>query len=338
MYQPKFELAGFATLSVQRKQTVLRGLLEALISADWNYILENPDTPPLYDYAPQYILKVRPAGLDSWQDIPQTLALGSGDCVAAGTAIKTETGDRPIEEISAGDRLWTRGGLQRVAKAGLVRYGAPTVALITESSRVVMATPEHRIWTANRDWTPIGELNAKDSVLEHADDGKHVITKVRNVISHLPTAVYDLTVENWPEFFAGGVLVHNCKDFACWRVAELRNAGYDDVFPHIKVSYHEDPSGREPMMTVYHIQVRVHDIIEDPSALLGMPKAVSYDQLRGDPTVGNRAMAAGAFTTHHIGQPPFYTAPFNPTDYGGMPLGIVDAYGNPYHGQQAHYG
>lgn len=73
----------------------------------------------------------------------------------------------------------------------------------------------------------------------------------------------------------------DCKDFACWRVAELRKAGYDDVTPFIKVSVHEDPTGQEPPMTVYHIQVRIHDIIEDPSAILGMPTQVSYDQLRG---------------------------------------------------------
>jgi hypothetical protein len=151
LYQPKFELLSFASLPVQRKQIVLRAALEFLIVADWNYIWENPGLPSLYHFAPQYILKVRPAGLDSWQDIPQTIALGSGDC----------------------------------------------------------------------------------------------------------------------------------KDFACWRIAELRHAGYDDVYPHIKVSYHPDPKGVDGTMTVYHIQVRIHDTIEDPSAILGMPTSVTYEQLRG---------------------------------------------------------
>jgi hypothetical protein len=151
LYLPKFELKSFSSLPVQRKQIVLRALLEALVVADWNYLLENPGLPSVYDIAPQYVLKVRPSGLDAWQDIAQTIALGSGDC----------------------------------------------------------------------------------------------------------------------------------KDFACWRIAELRNKGYDDVYPHIKVSYHDDPRGQEPPMTVYHIQVRIHDTIEDPSAVLGMPTHVTYDQLRG---------------------------------------------------------
>lgn len=81
----------------------------------------------------------------------------------------------------------------------------------------------------------------------------------------------------------------DCKDLVAWRIAELRDAGYDGVFPHIKTSYHPDPRGIEPTMTVYHIQVvSTHDVdgqghqivVEDPSALLGMPNHVTYEQLR----------------------------------------------------------
>lgn len=60
----------------------------------------------------------------------------------------------------------------------------------------------------------------------------------------------------------------DCKDFACWRIAELREAGYADVSPRIKVT---TVSG----LTVYHIQVRADLAVEDPSARLGMPAAVS---------------------------------------------------------------
>jgi hypothetical protein len=280
MYTPKFELLSFSSLPVQRKQMVLRAALEFLIAADWNYIFENPDLPSLYDFAPQYILKVRPAGLDSWQDIPQTIALQSGDCIAAGTMIATENGLRPIEDVRIGERVQTRGGLREVKNAGLIRWNAETRVLVTENRCVVMATPEHRIWTSTRDWVAVADLTAADSVLEYGEDGKHTLAKVASVSEGQRTAVYDLSVDGWPEFFAGGILVHNCKDFACWRVAELRHRGYDDVMPYIKVSYHPDPRGIDKPMTVYHIQVRIHDEIEDPSALLGMPTQVTYDQLR----------------------------------------------------------
>lgn len=156
MYLPKFELATFSFLPPERKKIILRAMLEALICTDWQFLEWYKEEfgqrfPSLYQYAPQYVLKVRPGGLDSWQDIPDTIALQSGDC----------------------------------------------------------------------------------------------------------------------------------KDFACWRVAELRSLGVDDVYPKIIEQTYPDPSGNGPPMTVYHIQVRIGERTEDPSAILGMPSSVSYDQLRG---------------------------------------------------------
>lgn len=156
MYMPKFELATFGFMPPERKKIILRAYLEALICTDWQFLEWYKEQfgqpfPSLYDYAPRYILKVRPGGLDAWQDIPDTIALQSGDC----------------------------------------------------------------------------------------------------------------------------------KDFACWRVAELRSQGIDDVYPVIIEQTYPDPNGIEGPMTVYHIQVRIGSEIEDPSAILGMPTSVSYDQLRG---------------------------------------------------------
>lgn len=167
MYQPRFDLRCFDDFSalpgqegVQRKLVVLRALLEALVIADWQYLEVHPGTPSIYDFRPRYVVKQRPGGVDSWQDLPETMLLGSGDC----------------------------------------------------------------------------------------------------------------------------------KDFACIRVAERRKAGIDDVSPFIKVAYYPDPSSQGPPLTIYHIQVREHDRIDDPSARLGMPKSVSYAELAGQPVA-----AAGMF-------------------------------------------
>jgi hypothetical protein len=86
MYQPRFDLRcfdDFSTLGeegVQRKLVVLRALLEALIVADWQYLEVHPNTPSLYEFLPRYVVKTRPGGVDSWQDLPETIALGTGDC------------------------------------------------------------------------------------------------------------------------------------------------------------------------------------------------------------------------------------------------------------------
>jgi hypothetical protein len=213
MYRPGFELCGFDTLTVQRKQVVLRALLEALVVADWNFIWHREQSgegvlPSIYEIGPRYVLKVRPAGIDSWQDIPRTLELGSGDC----------------------------------------------------------------------------------------------------------------------------------KDFSCWRIAELRHAGYDDVFPHIKVSTVPDPKGIEPDMTVYHIQVRVHETIEDPSAVLGMPTNATYDQLRGDSSEAVLPpISAGAFPDMFAGGAFGYHQQHGHPQFGHPQFG--QQHGHPQFGQHpGHFG
>lgn len=71
----------------------------------------------------------------------------------------------------------------------------------------------------------------------------------------------------------------DCKDFACWRVAELRHRGYTDVSCFIKSAVIPDPQNLRPPMTVYHIQVRIEDKIEDPSLILGMPTNLGYNDI-----------------------------------------------------------
>ncbi len=354
MYMPKFELLSFASLPEQRKEIVLRAMLECLIVADWNYILEHPDLPALYDYAPKYILKVRPAGIDAWQDIPQTVALGSGDCFAEGTPLTLESGDEiSIEHAKPGMRVRTRHDhVHTITNHGLMALHAPTYEVKSARGRRAIVTEKHRFWTKNRGWRRTLDLRAGDQLVELDGRGDEQTATLASIRPAGRRNVYDVTVEDKHEVFAGGLLLAQCKDFACWRIAELRQKGYDDVTPYIKVSYHEDPTGQQPMMTVYHIQVRCHNVIEDPSAILGMPSHVTYDQLRGDPAAMQGAappqmvvsqqppmmMAAGDFGGYAPQYPPFVHAPFQPVNYAGMPVGLVDPWGRPLGHHPALYG
>jgi hypothetical protein len=303
MYRPGFELCGFDTLPVQRKQVVLRALLEALVVADWNYIWHREQAgegllPSIYEIGPRYVLKVRPAGIDSWQDIPRTLELGSGDCFAEGTPITLETGQQlPVEKVQIGMRVRTRSErIHTVTNRGLMKLNAKTFEVETKRGHVARVTANHRFWTRNRGWVPLRDLNLGDGLIELDDTGNQKDADIAEIRPAGRSDVYDLTVEEKHEVFAGAILASQCKDFACWRIAELRHAGYDDVFPHIKVTTVPDPKGVEPDMTVYHIQVRIHETIEDPSAVLGMPTNATYDQLRGDSGEASLApISAGAF-------------------------------------------
>ena len=150
MYQPKGELLCFEHFELPRRCNSIRALLEAFVAIDRQWLEEYPSTPLLYQAVPKYIIKPRPLNLDSWQDIPRTIQLQTGDC----------------------------------------------------------------------------------------------------------------------------------KDFACWRVAELRHSGkVTDCAPFIKTAVIPDPQGIRPPMTVYHIIVRIEDRFEDPSAILGMPTNIGYNDI-----------------------------------------------------------
>ncbi len=56
--------------------------------------------------------------------------------------------------------------------------------------------------------------------------------------------------------------VGDACDLVCWRIAELRKAGFEDVYPFIKMSR---MNGGGFLTTV---QVRIHDMLEDPTAIL----------------------------------------------------------------------
>ena len=51
-------------------------------------------------------------------------------------------------------------------------------------------------------------------------------------------------------------------DLVCWRIAELRHEGYEDVHPYMEMTYLEDGS------TITQVRVRINDLIEDPVVLL----------------------------------------------------------------------
>jgi len=58
------------------------------------------------------------------------------------------------------------------------------------------------------------------------------------------------------------------KDFVCWRIAELRAQGEDEIYPHIK--YTADPENKWGGQ--YKMSVRRGDAVEDMAQLLGFLK------------------------------------------------------------------
>jgi hypothetical protein len=78
VYSPVYRLKSFETIDDAAKFRVMDRLLEALIASNVEYLRAAPRTPLLYESGVYY--EAEPDGRDEWQDIPDTLARGNGDC------------------------------------------------------------------------------------------------------------------------------------------------------------------------------------------------------------------------------------------------------------------
>lgn len=190
-------------------------------------------------------------------------------CFVAGTMVQTADGERPIETILPGELVWTRAGLRPVKRSGHTGVRA-TFALLTDAGATLTGTANHPVWTGNG-WVPLalltpgcslllprlsyagmpvtlgdGEPAAWTTLSEPARDaaGRIAATSTTSqaaapcrVQSVTATGraepVYNLTVERCPEFFANGILVHNCTDESLygWREAKAYLAEAPAVLP-----------------------------------------------------------------------------------------------------------
>jgi Flp pilus assembly pilin Flp len=138
-----------------------------------------------------------------------------GQCFAAGTLVHTEDGDRPIESIGLGERVWSRN-----ETTGLVGLHTVTRLLVTREryvidlklghdalqSETITVTPNHPFWVEGRGWTAAEEL-ATDAAWSPEGPLSASSTYGRTD----PITVYNLEVEGDHTYFIGRshALVHN---------------------------------------------------------------------------------------------------------------------------------
>ncbi|MEU3990082.1 hypothetical protein AB0F24_17195 [Streptomyces platensis] len=79
-----------------------------------------------------------------------TAIVGEGNsCIARGVLIETTSGPLPIENVSPGHEVLTRGGYRLVIWSGLTRPDAEVLLVTTSTGDRVTCTPDHRIWSAS---------------------------------------------------------------------------------------------------------------------------------------------------------------------------------------------
>ena len=137
-------------------------------------------------------------------------------CFPAWTMVETETGPMPIQDIQPGVMVWTRHGLRRV-KATSVRDYSGAMVTVRAGRYTVTSTADHPYWTKEHGWLEGRRLNPSHSLWAFRGGPRPVLSVVE---SDFEQPVYNLEVEEHPEFFANGLLVHNCPICAPMGAAE----------------------------------------------------------------------------------------------------------------------
>ena len=135
-------------------------------------------------------------------------------CFVAGTLVATEDGQKPIEEIQAGDKV-----LSENPETGEVAYKTVEETYVNETTELVhvfvngeeiVTTPSHPFYVPKFGWTLAINLRAGD-VLVLSNGEYLVVEAIQHEILESPIKVYNFEVEDFHTYFVGesSVLVHN---------------------------------------------------------------------------------------------------------------------------------
>ena len=141
-------------------------------------------------------------------------ALPGHACFVAGTLVKTECGNVPIEIIEAGDMVWARDN-----ETGEIALKEVVETYINETSEliyvyvndtVIITTPTHPFYSPLTGWTTAANLQSGD-VLVLLNGDYVLVQKVQHEILEVPIVVYNFQVEEYHTYYVAdiGVLVHN---------------------------------------------------------------------------------------------------------------------------------
>ena len=130
-----------------------------------------------------------------------------GHCFAAGTMITTKEGEIPIENVKAGDYVLTREGYKKVTFSEITGKNV-MVKDYSIGDTNITCTPDHLFYTIEDGFAEIDKIIQKTFVT--CEKTKKL--SVRKSNERIIDKVYDITVEDRHEFFANGILVHNCTD------------------------------------------------------------------------------------------------------------------------------
>lgn len=139
------------------------------------------------------------------------------NCFAEGTLVLTEDGERPIEEIRVGDRVWAwneETGESELAEVVRV-YERETLEVYTLHIGVdetLETTDEHPFWVVGRGWVEVEDLQVGDILRTYEGQELRLVAVERQ---ERTLRVFNFEVRGLHTYFVGNarVLVHNCAQF-----------------------------------------------------------------------------------------------------------------------------
>jgi hypothetical protein len=135
------------------------------------------------------------------------------NCFPAGTPVATEHGEKPIEAIRVGDRVWAkdlRTGQSHLRTVNwLFDKVADRLLTITAGPVRLEVTPQHPFWVVGRGWVEAGQLAVGDT-LQSRDGTEPRISGI--TARTTSTRVYNFEVEGDHNYYIteAQLLVHNC--------------------------------------------------------------------------------------------------------------------------------
>lgn len=132
-------------------------------------------------------------------------------CLPGDAMVLTSDGERRIDGMSPGNYVLTRDGWRVVEEVFKHKYNGRVVT-VGVGGRSLTVTGDHPVMT-QRGWVRASELVAEQDAVTLQDGLDNSWTRSTTNASLM---VYNLEVDESPEFFANGILVHNCAD--CSRV------------------------------------------------------------------------------------------------------------------------
>lgn len=137
-------------------------------------------------------------------------------CLTGETRISTSLGPVGLDVILPGMQVMTSRGYREVIAMAKTHDAAEVYQLMTTNGITIRGTADHPFYVKHKGFIPLGKLQRGDRLYTE-DRTKYQVAVVSVIKLPFPKPVYNLYVEGQHEYFANGILTHNCDELCSWK-------------------------------------------------------------------------------------------------------------------------